>query len=87
MLQHSLCASEITSFSKQVHNPLAPKRTNAIYKLTNHKQTKPAPRGQVLSWRYGEQGTDEVATADLVGVGLMRTRKPNAVTMTVKAIT
>lgn len=41
----------------------------------------------MLSWRYGKQGTDEVATVDSVSVGLMRTRKPNAVTMTVKAIT
>lgn len=85
MLQRSLHASEISSFSKQVHNPLAPKRTNAIYKLTNPEQTKPAPRREVLSWRYVEQGTDEVATVDLVSVGLMRTRNPSAVTMTVKA--
>lgn len=70
---------EISTLSKQSPSP---QRRNAIYKLTNCEETKPAPCGEVLSCRYGEQGRDEAATVDLVSVDLLSTRDQNDMVMT-----
>ena len=84
----NLAAVSTCSRNKQLQqmNKQSPSSKEKECDIEINKPPKPAPRGEASSWRYEEQGMDEVAKADLVSVGLLRTRDPNDVAMTIKAI-
>lgn len=79
-LQESLRTGKINSCSKQTSNYPAPKRRNVVWKL---KKTM-SNWNQLQVRDMWKTAMDNRATADLISIGLLSTRDPHDIVMTVR---